>query len=675
MAEARVESSVSALPEALRKLLTAQELEMFASLGPEERALFLRGVQELAEEGRSETLDCLWTADFVKEPLPITRFLEDRRFLGNTMLDADGGRILYDIWWDELATIFSPERDIWEVILTGAIGTGKTFVAVIIQLYKLYWLSCLRNPQNHFRMATGSVIAFGLYNVYKYKTETTSFHAMDQMVRQSPYFSKTFARDPNLKTTLKFPSGIRVVSGSQEVHALGENLFSVLIDEADFMKAGLTEAERGQAHDLHVATRRRMESRFMRAGRIPGITCLVSSKQTADDYVENYAEEHRDDPHVHLCDYSLWEAKPDRYAKKTFVVLVGDERNATRLLEEGETIPEGARVVRPPVDFLQSFKAAPEKALMDIAGISVIGVHKFIHDRSSLFECVDESREHPFSKEEITLDFRKPEVLEDFLQHRLLLKKAESRYRPKLNPQAPRFFAGDLALSGDCAGIALAHCAGVKQVDRVNEDGSAYRELAPLIYFDLLLRIRPPAGSQIDLAKIRQFVTLLAAYGYQIKKVTFDGFQSAAVIQELCKQGFIAEVYSVDRVHRITRQCEAYVHLRQAHFDRRVNIYRYRPYLDEMLHIEEDPKTRKVDHPAYCVSLNGERVPGSKDVSDAAASACRQIMTDETIVSMAQSREPITAKPIPATPVVDPTDHSWVIGDHGKGRRIVGVIS
>jgi hypothetical protein len=581
-------------------------------------------------------------------------------------------RIAQRKWlFDEVASVAPSRGHCYDLTVEGDpsyVADGfihhNTTTATIILLYCLYRLSCLRDPQTFYRMVPGSLIAFGLYNVLKYKVETTSFHMMDSMVRASPYFSKVFARDENHKTTLRFPRSVRVVSGSQEVHALGENLFAVLIDEVDFMRAGLTPQERGQAFELHVATRRRMESRFLRSGRLPGVSVLVSSKQTTDSYVSQYIAQHRDDPHVYVVDRPLWEVKVGYYSRKTFPVLVGDGRIASRVLADDEPIPAGARVVRPPIDFRESFLAATDQALMDIAGVAVTGIHRFLSDRQSVFDLVADDLAPPFVREEVVVDVRTAATIEDFLDHARFVQPHESRYRPKVRPGVPRYVAGDLALSGDCAGLAMAHVAGSKQVVRQNEDGARYIETAPIIEFDFALRLRPPSGSQIDLSKIRQFLMMLVAYGFPLRKITFDGYNSADTIQALRKQGLDAEVYSMDRV--VNRQSEGYVFLRQALFDRRVRCYRYVPLLDELVNLEEDPKTHKVDHPRTMTSLTGASVRGSKDVADAVGAVVRAIMVDPA----ASGGQSVTPAPRPVRETSDLLDPSWVVG-----QRVIGVIS
>jgi hypothetical protein len=334
--------------------------------------------------------------------------------------------------------------------------------------------------------------------------------------------------------------------------------------------------------------------------------------------------------------------------------MVGNASVQSKILLKDEPDPDGFKIIHPPVDFRESFELALEDSIRDIGGQQVHGSSKFIHDREGVVACVDTTRSHPFTTESIVLDFKKDVAIEDYLLHSKLFDVKLSKRRPRVDPDALRYIHCDLALSGDCAGIAMGHAGPPIEVPRHNTDGSAYKVMAPSIYIDLMLQIKPPQGSQIDLSKIRQFIGMLAAYGTQIKKVTFDGFASADAIQILMKMGFEAGLVSCDRDDK------AYTYLRQAMYEHRISYYEYKAFLREVLALERDPKTRKIDHP---------RVNGSKDVSDAVAGVCLNIMTaEELMFSKPRATKRIA---VPAMNGAHPDDTGWLLGkDEG---RIMGI--
>lgn len=642
--------------------LSPQDRKTFETLNADERIVFERALSEMAT-GDDTTLKEVYALDYERQPVSPDVFFTDEYYIGKQ------GKSLYPIWRQELRHVLT-SPSLYELALTGSIGSGKTTAAVMALCYKIYRISCLRDPQKFYGLMPGSMIAFGLFSLYKYKVATTSWHMLNTMVRESPYFKEHFQPDPEKTKDLVFPKNVYVATGASELQAIGENLFSVVIDEADFMKDSTTAEQRGQAEALHQAVRRRVESRFGQVGKMPpGIIILVSSKKTVDSYIERYVEDHRNDPAVHVCDYALWDVKPDRYPKERFRVWYSPNMGEGRILTADEPTPDTGKVLLVPdsPSVRRAFEEDPIAAARDLAGMSSQKSYRFVTVPASVMNCIDTYREHPFEGEHIILDYKTSDTAEDYLAHDRLFVVSGSRYQPKLHPEAPRYLHVDIGVTKDSAGIAMAHAGDAQVVSRYNQDGSKYQVMAPTIWVDLMLRIKPPRGSQIDLSKIRQLVGMLAEYGFPLKVISYDGYQSTDSIQLFRKQGFNADLLSMDK------SPAPYLSLRQAMLEGRVKFYKYIPFLDEMLNLFEDPKTNKIDHPRSCRSLaGGVSVPGSKDVADAVAACCHHIMEDETLVSAPMSDRPQAPRPPSGPPPAD--DFGWIVDQTTPdSHRITGI--
>lgn len=83
----------------------------------------------------------------------------------------------------------------------------------------------------------------------------------------------------------------------------------------------------------------------------------------------------------------------------------------------------------------------------------------------------------------------------------------------------------------------------------------------------------------------------------------FVSHNSAEMIQQMKARGVQSEVVSVDRT------MDAYEALKSALYEKRIEFYRYEPFLAELRALEYDKVRGKVDHP----------VAGTKDVADAVA--------------------------------------------------------
>lgn len=93
--------------------------EIFESLSPEEREAVMTILREQAE-GKSESLNKLYAADYEEIPVDIDTFLESDHYLGKS---TDRGQAIYPYWRKAYREII--EQDKVECALGGSIGCGK----------------------------------------------------------------------------------------------------------------------------------------------------------------------------------------------------------------------------------------------------------------------------------------------------------------------------------------------------------------------------------------------------------------------------------------------------------------------------------------------------------------------------------------------------------------------
>jgi hypothetical protein len=124
-----------------------------------------------------------------------------------------------------------------------------------------------------------------------------------------------------------------------------------------------------------------------------------------------------------------------------------------------------------------------------------------------------------------------------------------------------------------------------------------------MIHLDLLLEIKPPPNGEINFAKIRELIYVMAKGGVPIRWVTYDSFQSRDSLQILRGKGFTSGLLSMDATPI------PYDVLKTALYDTRVRFPKHDKLILELNTLEVDQKTGKVDHP----------VTSSKDIADAVA--------------------------------------------------------
>lgn len=596
-------------------------LEEIKTLTPEERAAFRVVLQELAkgeEEGKKgpSLVDYIGNAEFKQKPVDLETFVKDPYFLGDTCEN------IFPVLLQDLKNIFSGGYN--EVILTGAIGTGKTFSASIGVCRVLYEISCLKSPHKSYGLAKDSNISIVALSVNETLAIKVAFEYIATKLKNSPYFQEHFPFK-QMKKELRFDNNIWVAArASTDTSVLGLNPISGILDETNFLQKPTRSVRNmpggpmyDQAETLYNAIKRRMKSRFERRGKLPGVLFLSSSKQTVDDFTARRIRESKNDPNVYIMDYALWEIRPHDYnMNDCFHVLCGNENALSRILDEDEvetvrgTLPEGAAIIKVPSDFRTDFERDLEGSIRDIGGRSTAAISPFISRREKISDAEHAGgiRRHPFSTEVYDMSrggqFMWNQMVRP-VEERDVGGYTRKVLKPIVSPNQLRHAHIDPSLRGDCTGFCLAHVCGWKDVIRRNETGHEYMERAPVYYVDVILRIVPPPGSEIMLGDVRRLIYDLSAHGYLVTRVTMDAFQSADAIQMLSQKGYTAELLSVDT------SMDPYENLKLALYENRIILYPYEPLRAELRSLEKNHSKNKVDHPPR----------SSKDLADALA-AC-----------------------------------------------------
>jgi len=170
------------------------------------------------------------------------------------------------------------------------------------------------------------------------------------------------------------------------------------------------------------------------------------------------------------------------------------------------------------------------------------------------------------------------------------------------DPSRPRYVHIDLSHISDRCGIGMVRYDGMFEVSR---DGGR-SELLPCATVELAISIQPDENTGIDLAEVRNWVSALkTVYGYPIKIVSYDGWNSLESRQQLKNSGFKSKLISVDKT------TTPYKQFRDAMYDDRIALCESEVLYDELRELEYDKKKDKVDHPAT----------GTKDCADGVVGA------------------------------------------------------
>lgn len=593
-------------------------LEVLNNLSPEERALALEILKEYSQEGYSTLLDDLKYSDFEEVPVDIMTFISDERYLGRGLYSVDqftGERkcTVFPYWIEKLKEIFPDNLTTRynTVILTGSIGLGKSFIAVVCQLYLLYRMLCLKDPYTYYGLQPIDKITFSMLNVTLEAAAGVGWDKMQQLLQSSDWFMERGNMNAS-RTNPQWmpPKGIELIFGSSNRHVVGRALFSNFSDEVNFGVGNNVEKQKAKLKKMISQIDARMISRFGKGTYLPTMNIIASSKDSEQAFMESYIEMKRQNESktTLIVDEPQWVVRNDKGSPNdpgSFYVAVGNKFLAHELLPVSATEEEvqayrekGYFMLKVPPIYREAFEDNIDLALTDNAGISTSSTTKYISG-VRLNQIKTDTYKNPFTKDVIEVG-NSPD---DILQYSNFFDL--SRVSPR-DLARPLFIHLDMSLSGDKTGIAGVWITGKRpQV----AGGEPSKELEFKVAFST--SIKAPKGFQVSFEKNRNFIRWLRDRGFAIKGVSSDTYQSAQIQQQLKADGFKTKILSVDRVDSSTRSCLPYAFFKSAIYERHIQIYKDCNLLTEEIVSLERLSDGHIDHPQNF----------SKDQSDAVCGA------------------------------------------------------
>ena len=593
-------------------------LSALNNLSPEERALALEILKEYSQEGQSAILEDLKYSDYEEIPVDIITFITEERYLGRGLWIKDeftGERkctvfpywieVLKDIFPDNVSTKYNT------IVLTGSIGLGKSFIAVLCQLYLLYRMMCLKDPYQFYSLQPIDKITFSMLNVTLEAAQGVGWDKMQQLLQSSEWFMERGNMNAS-RTNPQWmpPKGIELVFGSSNRHVVGRALFSNFSDEVNFGVGNNVEKQKAKLKKMISQIDARMISRFGKGTYLPTMNIIASSKDSEQAFMESYIEMKRQNESktTLIVDEPQWVVRNDKGSPNdpgSFYVAVGNKFLAHELLPVDSTEEEvqayrdkGYFMLKVPPIYREAFEDNIDLALTDNAGISTSSTTKYISG-VRLNQIKTDIYKNPFTKDVIEVGNSPDDVLQysNFFDLSRVSIKDISR---------PLFIHLDMSLSGDKTGIAGVWITG----KRPQVAGAApSKELEFKLAFSV--SIKAPKGFQVSFEKNRNFIRWLRDRGFSIKGVSSDTYQSAQIQQQLKGDGFKTKILSVDRVDNSTRSCLPYAFFKSAIYERHLQMYKDCNLLTEEIVSLERLSDGHIDHPQNF----------SKDQSDAVCGA------------------------------------------------------
>lgn len=575
---------------------------IYATSTSQEQQYLRQILTELADTGVSTTYEQIWLADFKEIPVDIDTFIKSETYLGKT---NRCGQAVYPFWRRTLHDIFSAGNKYHEIILTGATRIGKSSTAITATAYMLYRLMCLRDPQKFFNKKDVSKFSILFFNITKDLAQGVAYREFNDTLKESPWFNAHGTFSNSEENFYYKPEGGKVIIdyGSDASHGLGQQVFVGFMDECNFSKAGIKDVNKAKAHmkNTYNTISTRVKGTFKHGGEVFGKVFAVSSKRSDSDFMESYVQEQLNagaGDHMYISDAPQWEVLPrETFAKETFYIAVGDRYHKGFVVPDNQCFPDaikelemqGYRILEPPIDMKSDFNADFDIALRDLAGIANVGALSFI-TQELVSHCINRERRNPFYNEILQIGVNDSYSIEEFFHINEV---------PEIFKRIPIYLHMDLSLTNDRTGLSAGGI--TNRVDIISDDG---RKISmPFFTHMFSIAIQAPRGDKIPYAKIISFICWLRRKGFNIVDASRDQFQSEYVGQQLESQGFTSTKLSLDRTP------DGYIALKDILADKRIDMLDSSLLQDELVHLQQDSITKKVDHPAG----------GSKDVADSFA--------------------------------------------------------
>lgn len=575
-------------------------------LTEEERKIALEILEQFSKDGKSDKFNDLLYQDYEEIPVDVETFLRDPQYLGKGLINEEGKFTVFPYWVKVLKDIFPTNIDTAynTLALSGAIGLGKSFEAVLCMLYQLYRMMCLKDPYLYYGLQPIDKITFAFMNITLDASKGVAWDKCQQLLQASPWFMARGTLTGTSNVTWNPPKGIELIAGSLSRHIIGRAVFAAFFDEISFQPNQDLGKQKEKAKTLVNTAAARMQSRFMKGEKNPTLLILASSKRTEQSYMETFIENKKkqESKTTYVVDEPQWVIRTDKDSPNKFKVALGNKFLNSEVLPLNITDAEvklwrdkGYRILEVPMGYYESFIDDIDIALTDIAGISTTNSTKYISG-PRLAAVKSTKFQNAFIRDIIEVGNAPDDTTQYY--HFFDLTKIDPLLKSR-----PLYIHYDMSVSGDKTGLAGTWIIGKKPPV---EGQPPSKELFYRIPF--AVSIKAPKGYQVSFEKNRQFIYWLKEQGFNIKGISSDTFQSVDTGQQLKAKGFNYDVISVDRVDS-DRICKPYQYLKSTIYEERIELPESDLMTDEFLGLERD-NNGKIDHP------DGGST-GSKDMVDA----------------------------------------------------------
>jgi hypothetical protein len=504
--------------------------------------------ENLSDESKKDYLENIWRVNYDRRPPTPEEFLSSS-WIGELSEE------LYEHIKIAFYEYFDPSKPYRNLCAYYGIGEGKTTLTALVSAYQAVLIYYLRNPKQFFKLSQMTHLVSVAISLTQDMCFDLAIRPLMGVFATSDRFEKVRTEDAFLKKVKQDKNKIYYTTAvkGNAVFRVGQLHYNVISEPRQLLgltivNGSATElaymTEQGMTQDTVMRLindlKRRIHSRLGPTNYFAR-TVIDSSPNTLESLIDQYLYyDCIKDPSVLRLMGTKWQLQPYLFpiwerTKEHFYIFRGSASKSPKVLSEDE-VPtyDSTLLIETPIDALQSAKDDLPRFIRDYAGEPSSIADKLITNYETIEGIFTPSLRNIYSYCHAPASLPPEGLLWKIIRKEFFVYTGQGEsYQFYRNPTIERFLAIDLAKNHDMATISLAHCEKGLNGDKVF-----------IIDFSLAIL---PTKEEINMDAFKFLALDLVKYGgINLKKVSFDGFQSDTSRQWLVRFGIDAIRQSVD---------------------------------------------------------------------------------------------------------------------------------
>ena len=508
--------------------------------------------EKLSEREKGNLLENSWKINH-KFKVPTPQEFLDEKWIGPLAKD------LFPHVIDTFCKHFDPMVNRNKLLLYSCTGYGKSSLVALAKYYNLVRTNSYRSPSKFLKLGKSSRITDITISFTKKTAFDLVLRPLINILETSPFCQRVhYERDMDnpeyvdsgkllFCNTSKGNSMLRVgeifMDSASSIYDLtGRNILQISMTECNFLSEVMSEDTVIKLADEMVS---RVQNRF--GYNNPNNSIIFdSSPNSMEGLMDQWMIRHKNDEDTLFINDKKWELPSFDWMfpqynqdKKNniFPIFKGTSTQPTKIITKDEVKNYNEDdILWTPIDLYNLAKDNVAKTMRDYGATPTAGSDTKLFTNHELIEKCFVPNLKNFYMQEYASYLLPPEtLLWDRVRPLLYVYTGkQNSFRLKRYPSAPRFIHIDLAEKKDMAGITMVHL----ECDKIGRK---------MYVVDFSLPIMCKKEDKINLDSFKYLVQCMKIYGNtNIKKVTYDNFQSAPSIQFIERLGIECERLSLD---------------------------------------------------------------------------------------------------------------------------------